>query len=265
MCESNVYINRNGKEELVMERVDRIIPSLDNQIYMENVFGERKVVQARIKEMELVHHRIILDELLEQPAVREAEIWLEPQTDHGHFHAGEEVALKVLKGYNMKPDQHGVHQAKAVIAAEQGQRELEIHDHHGSPEINLGQEADGLIQVYVHEAGDKELYGKIALEIGHHHHHGLPALGIPLEIVPCGYSHARMGENYEIMVLKDGEPLPGAEVMATFAGTHHQDYPHRLVADEDGKARLFLSSRGNYLFRVREGNVISTFTLVKSF
>ncbi|MEN6389497.1 MAG: DUF4198 domain-containing protein, partial [Syntrophomonas sp.] len=76
---------------------------------------------------------------------------------------------------------------------------------------------------------------------------------------------ARMGENYEIMVLKDGEPLAGAEVMATFAGTHHQDYPHRLVADEDGKVRLFLSARGNYLFKVQEGNVISTFTLVKSF
>lgn len=265
MCESNVYILRNGKEELVMERVDRIIPSLDNQLYMENVFGERKVVQARIKEMELVHHRIILDELREQPAVKEAEIWLEPQTDHGHFHAGEEVVLRVLKGYNMKPDIHGVHRAKAVIATEQGQRELEIHAHHGSAEINLGQEADGLIQVYVYEAGEKELYGKIALEIGHHHHHGLPALGIPLEIVPCGYSHARMGENYEIMVIKDGEPLPGAEIMATFASTHHQDYPHRLVADEDGKARLFLSSRGNYLFKVQQENVISTFTLVKSF
>lgn len=265
MCESNVYIYRNGKEELVMERVDRVIPSQDNQIFLENVFGERKVVQARIKEMELVHHRIILDELMEQPPVKEAEIWLEPQTDHGHFHAGEEVALKILKGYNMKPGDHGVHKAKAVIVGDQDQRELEIHDHHGNPEINLGQEADGLIQVYVHEAGEKELYGKIALEIGHHHHHGLPAIGIPLEIVPCGYSHARMGENYEIMVLQNGEPLPGAEVRATFAGTHHQDYPHRLVTDENGKTRLFLSSRGNYLFSLQQGNIVSTFTLVKSF
>ena len=63
MCESNVYLDRAGHKELLMESVDRIIPAEDGNIFMESIFGERKVVRARIKEMELVHHRIILEEI----------------------------------------------------------------------------------------------------------------------------------------------------------------------------------------------------------
>ena len=97
MCEANVYIDRGAGEELLMEKVDRIIPGEENNIFMESIFGERRVVKARIREMELVHHRIILEEVKEATGVRELEIWLEPDTDHGHFHEGEEVSLKLLK------------------------------------------------------------------------------------------------------------------------------------------------------------------------
>ncbi|HWP95657.1 MAG TPA: CooT family nickel-binding protein [Syntrophomonadaceae bacterium] len=265
MCESNVYLNREGNEELVMERVDRIVPGLDDNVFLENIFGERKVLRARIKEMELVHHRIVLEEIPEEQSAVDTEIWIEPQTDHGHFHAGEDVALKVMKGYNMKPSDLDISQVRAVMVNEDGQNQVEIHMHHGVGEINIGHETDGLIQLFVQENTDKDRYGKIVLEIGHHHHHELQPLGLPLEIVPCGYSHARMGEQYEIVVLKDGAALPGVEVKATFAGTHSPDYPHRLITGSDGKTRLFLSARGNYLFTVSVDNVISTFTLVKSF
>lgn len=62
MCESNVYmIGRDGKEKLCMESVDKIIPMADG-ILMENIFSETKKVHARIKEMALVSHRIILEE-----------------------------------------------------------------------------------------------------------------------------------------------------------------------------------------------------------
>lgn len=264
MCESNVYMFRDGNEELVMEKVDRIIPGDDN-IFLENVFGERRVLRARIKEMELVHHRILLDEIPEVKTVYENEIWLEPQTDHGHFHEGEEVTLKVCKGYNMKPGRAHLDAVKAMVVSEAGERPIDVTKHNGSGLISLGKESDGLIQVYVEEKGEQLSYGKLALEIGHHHHHGLQALGLALEIVPGSYSHARMGENYEIQVLKDGQPLAGVEVFATFSGTHNPDYPHRLTTNEDGKARLFLSARGNYLFKVSHDNIVSTFTLVKAF
>ena len=267
MCESNVYLSRGGQEELLMESVDRIIPAEDGNIFMESIFGERKIIKARIREMELVHHRIILEEIQNSVvAERSQEIWLEPGTDHGHFHAGEEVVLKLSKGYNMKPDHEaGYSDLKAFMVNEGVENEVHVHDHHGSKEINLGQEADGLLQIYVKESGARESYAKVVMEIGHHHHHGLQPLGLPLEIVPSDYSHARMGESYEIQVLKNGQPLAGVEVKVTYASTHNQDYPHHLKTNEEGRAKIFLSAKGNYLFSVSEPNISSTFTLIKSY
>ena len=61
MCESNVYmVSDNGEEKLFMESVDRIVPEEDG-IYLQNIFAETKKVKARIKEMELVQHRIVLE------------------------------------------------------------------------------------------------------------------------------------------------------------------------------------------------------------
>lgn len=267
MCESNVYIDRAGQEELLMESVDRIIPAEDGSIFMENIFGERKVIKARIKEMELVRHRIILEEVNKPEVIeRSQEIWLEPATDHGHFHAGEEVILNLSKGYNMKSDPGAAYSDMEAFAVNEGAvNPVQVHDHHDGKEINLGQEADGLMQIYVHERGERELYAKVVMEIGHHHHHGLQPLGLPLEIVPTDYSHARMGESYEIQVLQNGQPLAGAEVKVTYASTRSKDYPHHLTTNEDGRIRIFLSGRGNYLFSVAAQNITSTFTLIKNF
>jgi len=266
MCEANVYINRGGQEELLMESVDRIVPSEDNSIFMENIFGERRVVNARIREMELVHHRIILEEILEETINRHLEMWLLPDTDHGHFHSGEEVRLKLYKGYNMQPDPKAEYMnLQAYIVNNGVPSEVEMHDHHGSMEIKLDQEVDGLVQVYVHEKGNQELYATVLVEVGHHHHHGVKPAGLPLEIFPSDYSHARLGENYEIKVLKDGQPLAGVQIQATYSTTQNRDYPHRLTTDEEGRASLFLTARGNYLFSVTDGNIVSTFTLLKSF
>lgn len=266
MCEADVYISRNGKEEIVMEKVDRIVPGEDNNIFMESIFGERRVVKARIKEMELVHHRVVLEELTEAPVAQKQEIWLEPDTDHGHFHSGEEVRLKLFKGYNMRPSgESALAPLQAFVHTPDGPRELEVHQHHEQPGLVLGEEEEGLVQVYVKEQGDEEAYAKLIIEVGHHHHHQPEVIGLPLEIVPINYSHARLGENYEIQVLTDGKPLAGAEVKATFSSTSKPDYPHRLVTDESGKTRLFLSARGNYLFSVSHEKITSTFTLVKAY
>ncbi|NLV17504.1 MAG: CooT family nickel-binding protein [Syntrophomonadaceae bacterium] len=267
MCESNVYLNKAGQEELLMEKVDRIIPAEDGSIFLENVFGERRVIKARIIEMELVRHRIVMEETSDAAvAQKRQEIWLEPATDHGHFHAGEEVILRVHKGYNMKPGDHKPKTDLQAFGVSEGMsRPLTLQEHHGNLELNLGQEADGLLHIYVREDGDHQLYGVIVMEIGHHHHHGLKPLGLPLEIVPADYSHARMGDSYEIRVLADGKTLAGIRVSATYAGTHNREYPHHLKTDEEGRAKIFLTARGNYLFSVTKDNITSTFTLVKSF
>lgn len=266
MCEANVYLSREGLEELLMEGVDRIIPGDDDNIFLENVFGERRLVKARIKEMELVRHRIVLEEIKEAAVRPHLELWLEPDTDHGHFHPGEEARMKLFQGFNMRAHEAASMEGLEAFVRINGQlRELALHKHHDAMEIELGQELEGLAQIYVHYKGESELYATAVMEVGHHHHRGLQPLGLPLEIVPLDYSHARLGESYGIQVLKDGQPLAGVEVRATFNATQSRDYPHHLKTDEEGKCRVFLTARGNYLFSVTHDNTISTFTLIKSF
>ncbi len=63
MCEANVYlVDETGNEELILDSVDKVIPG-DDGITLENIYYERKTIRARIKLMELVEHRIILESL----------------------------------------------------------------------------------------------------------------------------------------------------------------------------------------------------------
>jgi predicted RNA-binding protein len=65
MCESSVYlIDKNGKESLYFELVDKIV-SDKNTIYLEDILGQKKTINARIKELALVNHRIVLEEIAE--------------------------------------------------------------------------------------------------------------------------------------------------------------------------------------------------------
>ena len=47
MCEANVYLLKDGEEELLMEEVDIIRPE-EGKYYLRSVFGEQKVVDAKI-------------------------------------------------------------------------------------------------------------------------------------------------------------------------------------------------------------------------
>jgi predicted RNA-binding protein len=63
VCEANVYlIDKDGRETLVLDSVDKVIP-LKDEISMENIYNERKTIRAKIKEMILVEHRIILENI----------------------------------------------------------------------------------------------------------------------------------------------------------------------------------------------------------
>lgn len=62
MCEAAAFIIRDGKEELILESVDLLEPE-DGKIRLVNIFGEQKTIAARIKQLSLVNHKIILEEL----------------------------------------------------------------------------------------------------------------------------------------------------------------------------------------------------------
>ena len=59
MCEANVYLEKNGIEELVLESVDILEPQDNNTFRMVTIFGEQKIIQGRLKGMNLVDHRIV--------------------------------------------------------------------------------------------------------------------------------------------------------------------------------------------------------------
>ncbi len=61
MCEANAYLVKNGKEELVLEDIMILRPE-GNGLYLQNIFGEQKRIKAHIRELNLVDHRIILEE-----------------------------------------------------------------------------------------------------------------------------------------------------------------------------------------------------------
>lgn len=60
MCEANAYLRKDGREELLLEMVDRVVPHEDG-IMLEDIFGRRKILKAKIVELALVDHRIILE------------------------------------------------------------------------------------------------------------------------------------------------------------------------------------------------------------
>ncbi|HCX90215.1 MAG: RNA-binding protein [Deltaproteobacteria bacterium CG_4_8_14_3_um_filter_43_13] len=62
MCEANAYLERDGKEELILESVDIIEPE-DGKVFIRNIFGEQKVLNSRIKKISLIDHKILLEEI----------------------------------------------------------------------------------------------------------------------------------------------------------------------------------------------------------
>ena len=62
MCEANAYIFRDNKEELILNSVDLIEPQDDGGFLLVDIFGTQKIIQGRLKQMNLVDHKIIFEE-----------------------------------------------------------------------------------------------------------------------------------------------------------------------------------------------------------
>ena len=62
MCEANAFLLKEGKEELLLEGVDLVQPEEDGQFRLINISGEQKIIQGRLKSMNLVDHKILFAE-----------------------------------------------------------------------------------------------------------------------------------------------------------------------------------------------------------
>jgi predicted RNA-binding protein len=61
MCESNAFLVREGKEELLLEGVDLVQPEEDGRFRLVNIFGEQKIIQGKLKSMNLADHKILFE------------------------------------------------------------------------------------------------------------------------------------------------------------------------------------------------------------
>ncbi|MBN1106126.1 MAG: CooT family nickel-binding protein [Deltaproteobacteria bacterium] len=61
MCEANAFFVKEGNEEMILEGVDLVEPQADGQFRLVNIFGEQKIVNGRLKVMNLVEHRILFE------------------------------------------------------------------------------------------------------------------------------------------------------------------------------------------------------------
>lgn len=62
MCEASAFFFKDGEEELVLESVDEVLPEGDRQFRLVNIFGEQKIVNGKLKVMNLVSHKIVFEE-----------------------------------------------------------------------------------------------------------------------------------------------------------------------------------------------------------
>ena len=58
MCEANAYMVKDDTEELLLEAVDTVEPEGDAAWRLVSIFGEQKIVEGRIRGMNLVEHKI---------------------------------------------------------------------------------------------------------------------------------------------------------------------------------------------------------------
>jgi len=59
MCQSNAYIMKDDKEEMILSDIISIKPR-GTQLCLTNLFGEEEIVEASIEEVDLLNHKIKL-------------------------------------------------------------------------------------------------------------------------------------------------------------------------------------------------------------
>jgi predicted RNA-binding protein len=59
MCEAHAFLLNNDKEEMILENVDQVDVDGD-EIRMVNIFGEQKIIRARIVSYNAAKNKFIL-------------------------------------------------------------------------------------------------------------------------------------------------------------------------------------------------------------
>lgn len=63
MCESSAYMLTPEGETKIMDYVVDIVPNDDGSLTLSDLLGETKIVQGKLKEVKLLKHKIIIEEI----------------------------------------------------------------------------------------------------------------------------------------------------------------------------------------------------------
>ena len=66
MCLSKVYVDRDGKKELLIEEIASVNIE-DDKLLFKTLFGEEKEVKANIRQIDFMTHSIFLEREEEAP------------------------------------------------------------------------------------------------------------------------------------------------------------------------------------------------------
>jgi predicted RNA-binding protein len=59
MCESNVYLQDEKDEKLVMKDVARL-KQQDNRIWLVDLLGEEKELEGKVQEIDFLDHKVVI-------------------------------------------------------------------------------------------------------------------------------------------------------------------------------------------------------------
>jgi len=62
MCQSTAFLKKGDKEELILEDVAYIKPEIDKLVLI-GLLGDRKELKARLVEIDLMAHKVVLEEI----------------------------------------------------------------------------------------------------------------------------------------------------------------------------------------------------------
>lgn len=62
MCESSAYMQTPEGETKIMDYVVDIVPNDNGTLTLSDLLGGTKIVQGRLKEVQLLKHRIVIEE-----------------------------------------------------------------------------------------------------------------------------------------------------------------------------------------------------------
>ena len=62
MCLSKVYVEREGKRELLMEEIASVEIG-DGKLVFKTLFGEQKEIEANIRQIDFLSHSLVLESL----------------------------------------------------------------------------------------------------------------------------------------------------------------------------------------------------------